>query len=615
MENIGKESSFWNSAHISLSRKERGYMRRNRILASTMIVAMLISLVAILGVGPAFAQPVVFGLQPYLVQDGTGTAYAAGYWVGKNVTEALRCQNVANYYGCYFWLYYNNTFLSCTEVTVNGLGSIDQSLNLVSGINRSLTITINNAYNATYGRIMFSDAFLYGGMTKSPGSFNGSGVIAYITFKILEGPTQGITPPAPTWNWENCSLTFDPSRTAMTQIDNTVSPPVVSTYPGEVLMNPSQFSYGVGNLVPGAPTSIILTSESYVTVGDTVTLDGSTSTTPAGSTITSYKWTVTGGAHLTGSSTTATTTMHCDNTTSAVISLNVTNSFGKWNVATLTLIQNAPIAMLDIYTSPGRFDGVTTTETGKGLYQPCDAITPDFNVTLYGNVTWNGQPRQNVFITWEIIYEWEENNQTAGFPTGYTLENATFAILSAYTNATGIAQCWFRIPTPCADSPYPNFPFGKWLVIGKCEFQSIECMDTMRFDCGYMVNMPWMMTVNATDLPSFVPASSYQIFDYIPILVVFKSIGYTPVSVTIAATVYDACNVPIGYATTTVIAAGGTYCHPAVGYTVLEVYVPQWAYISPPTGTVYVSLLTALPRNCGTAFCPEANQPIMLLSN
>jgi hypothetical protein len=598
--------------------KGERFMKNNKMLVSSTIAAivLLVSMFAVAfaqspfpGSGlwypssltsPPAGYTATFGVANYMLCDGPGSVppEPAHFYLGSDITVYYGAFNVVGLYGWDLNMTWNPSYLAFVSATDTGVGSTQAGL----------TATQHSfSYKNTTGDLVAAEAFLYGYGAKS---FNGTGFCCAITFEVINSPTQLTAPPS--WNWDNCSLTCI-SLTDLLQ-ETWGVPPTISQYPEPPLYGPVNglYSYGVGSIVPSAPTAVITYSPSYVTVGNNVSLSGSLSTTPSPSTITSYAWTITGGAGPIGPLTGVNTWFICKNTTAVSVSLTVTNSFTLTNTAVATITQHAvSAAILDIFTSPQRFDNVITTQTGKGLYAACDAIEPDENITLYGNVTWNGQGRANVLVTWEVIYEWEELYELPNGTAVLTPINATIAILTANTNESGIASVPFRMPTPYpTDETYPNFPLGKWLVIGKCEFQSIECMDTMRFDCGYMVNMPWMMTVNP--LNPTMPVTSFQICDTIGIFIVYKNIGYMPVSLTIAATVYDVCEVPIGYATTTITAAGGTYCHPAVNYVLLTVHVPQWAYISPPTGNVYVSCLTALPRNCGIAFCPvlELTNPV-----
>jgi hypothetical protein len=112
--------------------------------------------------------------------------------VGQTTTVEINVSSVQNYYGISsLFLYWSNTVLSCESVTTSGPGSIDGSLHLVQGVNVSLNTVINNSYNATNGLLEFSDAYLLAGMKHKPGSFNGSGTLAWITFN---GTAAGVSP-------------------------------------------------------------------------------------------------------------------------------------------------------------------------------------------------------------------------------------------------------------------------------------------------------------------------------------------------------------------------------------------------------------------------------------
>jgi hypothetical protein len=69
-------------------------------------------------------------------------------------------------------------------------------------------------------------------------------------------------------------------------------------------------------------------------------------------------------------------------------------------------------------------------------------------------------------------------------------------------------------------------------------------------------------------------------------------------------TIYDACNVPVAWWSAWIDTTAGTYCHPELGSFTVQITLPEWAFISPPYGKIYVTALTALPVNSGVAYCP-----------
>jgi hypothetical protein len=175
--------------------------------------------------------------------------------VGSNTTVQVNVSSVQNLYGVDIGLYWDRNILNCTGVTYQGAGSIVTSLGLTSAM-YSQYDSINNAYNATNGQLLFSLAFLYQDIIskyKPPHSFNGTGTVAWLNFT---GTGTGVT-----------SLTFDPSApTDWISINMSTSPPSLSsiTYStygsGQITVLPEFSAVGaVSLLLVGTLAATVLT--------------------------------------------------------------------------------------------------------------------------------------------------------------------------------------------------------------------------------------------------------------------------------------------------------------------------------------------------------------------
>ncbi len=420
---------------------------------------------------------------------------------------------------------------------------------------------------------------------QSPKSFNGTGVVAWITFKIIYVPTQPVDPPGPAYVQVGCNLDFDDTWTFIYKKPASVipkDPSVGGTYTYKMLARQA-----------GVPTADFTYSPGIPFVCDDVALT-STSTTPTGSTIVSYKWTVTGNATLTGSSTTAQTTMHCDGPGIATVTLNVTNSDGLWDEETKYIVQKEVIGcMLDLYTSDNRFCGQTTDYVGKGLNEACDALSPDVNVTLFVEITWNNAPVMHVLVAFEVIWEYyvQWDDPVMQLPENWVAKNECVLYRTAETDKDGIARIWFRVPTPC-----PGQMFGKWRAYATAKIQEVKQEDEMPFDVGYLITLVSL----ETEAPEYI-----REVDAISFRIKGKSISWMDKAVTFVVVAYDDCDVPIGQYIYETTISRGMYCSPNHFEIIIGagIPVPQWAYVG--IGKLYVSAFTAIPKDCGVAYCPE----------
>lgn len=130
--------------------------------------------------------------------------------------------------------------------------------------------------------------------------------------------------------------------------------------------------------------------------------------------------------------------------------------------------------VIDLYTQKEPFSGV-------GINQSSDAFAPKEEVILYGYVTYNLFPVANKIVAYEVY----------GPPN--SIQNISF-ILTAETNASGIAEISFRIPWPIEDPEI--IVFGVWTVFGSVRVAEEVVVDKLTFNVGWIVEITELRTVN-----------------------------------------------------------------------------------------------------------------------
>jgi PKD repeat protein len=536
-------------------------MKGKRAL-SLSLVAMLIVSMAMLGVGLVAAVDTPWlSLEPPLTEY-VGTA--PGQYLNTKFNVTVEVHNVTDYYGCDFRLSYNDTLLEYTGYNLRGTNAVIGSLP-----DLALTITDTSITGSVRLSVLFKESYV-----PRPDSFNGSGVVAWVEFKIIYVPAQGTSPP--TYNEVGCDLNFDEVWTFL-----------YNSAPAVITRNPcvnGDYLYKMTNLVPGAPTADFSYSPAVVFVGNTVTLTDQSSPGPS-ATLTAWKWTIAAGsgtAHLTGSDSTPTTTFVCDSAGDIYVTLNVTNSFGLSDTETKQIMQLETLeAMLDLYTSPNRFCGQVTTETGVGLLEPADALTPDVNVTLFAEVTWGGAPVAHVLVAFEVF------DNSSGTPVNVLSRTAE-------TDKDGIAKIWFRVPRP---NPVEDI-FGNWFAFAKTKIQDTKIEDLMPFKVGYLI------TITGVDAS---PGTVIRDVDGLTVVVGLKNIAMMEKHYVLVVTLYDDCDVPIAKEYVDLVAPPeDPWCNSALwDITFSDISIPDYAYVG--VGKVYVSVYTDWPMDCGIPYSPEAS--------
>lgn len=536
-------------------------MKAKRLLSISIVAMLIVSMVPLLspsvGAAGRTADSVYIAPSEKKYSSDTECTYN-----GTTFTVELKVANVQELYGYDYFIGYNSTLLELVSTSVIGTGQVvPSSTSQYSWFDTSAAGTVKGAVG-----------FL--SVLGAP-SFNGTGTMLWMTFKIIYCPEQltSMTPPAPN-NTVSCALdilTASPTETVL--LDPVPDPIAVGAF------NDGYYEYTTEGKVVGAPVADFTWSPAVVYVGDTVALIDQS--TPNGGAITSWLWSLVGPATLTGSPTTQNTQFHCDDVGAVNVTLTVWDDEGFNSTITKTIMQKEKVgAFFDLYSSANRFCGQITTFVGSGPDEPCDALSPDVNVTLFAVAMWNGKPVMHVLVAFVVL---DHNGDCVLYRT-------------AETDKDGIARVWFRVPTPC-----PGQMFGKWLAYANCKIQEVKHEDTMPFDVGYAVEL---LTVTTTD-ESFNPKSTFLApCEYLGVTITAKNIMMIPKEVTFIFVVYDDCDVPIGQTIMDYTIGAGVFCTPnEETFDLTAIHLPQWTYVG--VGKVYVSAFTMLPQNCGVAYCPE----------
>jgi hypothetical protein len=253
---------------------------------------------------------------------------------------------------------------------------------------------------------------------------------------------------------------------------------------------------------------------------------------------------------------------------------------------------------IDVYTETRRFCGVTTDKIGAGPGQPADAYTGDEHVTLYANVTYNGDGMQNRLVSWEV---WRPDG-SGGLMFYFTS--------TSMTNSTGVATMSFRIPIFCENATGHH---GKWWVLAKvtvpqCQeepHEEITVNDTIQFDVGYLIEVSILEAINQPYVKCEVAYFNVQV----------KVISQTTRIIWGYATLRDDCNVVVATFTLMTPIPGAEFCNPLYYPPqqfplILGFHVPKCSLTG--NGELSITLYTLPPSECGKAYAPEYTIPVAI---
>jgi hypothetical protein len=446
--------------------------------------------------------------------------------------------------------------------------------------------TINNTRTYMYQGFLPMQYVWVSAFLQKPNYFTGTGEVFKIEFHIKKAPPRDlVTDP------ENkclcCDLDLWDTEVRDSMADWIEHGPLDGKY---CYIRPQK--------VVGTPTAVCKVTPSTVYVGDSVTFDG-TGSDDGGAGPLTYDWDVGSDGSVDASG--ATVVWPNPAAGDFNVTLNVTNTLGLSDTDTCYWTVKEKLGpVIDLYTSTNRWCGVDTEEgmVGKGDDQPCDALSPDVNVTFYAEVTYNGAPVNHVFVAFEILWEWQVDWYHQDTP--WVLQNSCVLYATAETNKDGIAQISFRVPTSCDNTEY----IGKWFAMAKCKVQQVPIEDTMRFDVGYLIMMYDIEVLKEVAEDDWQPWTGPFVReeDCLGVMVYIKSIAWIPRFAKFILVAYDECNVPLGQVIVgfPVPPAEG-YCSPMHGFVfIYDLCIPQYAYVG--MGRIEVSVFTELPHNCGVPY-------------
>jgi len=228
-------------------------------------------------------------------------------------------------------------------------------------------------------------------------------------------------------------------------------------------------------------------------------------------------------------------------------------------------------AQIDSYTNKDPINGM-------GPNQPSDSFAPQELVKLYAKVTYNGEPVEGKLVAFEVR---DPNDDCVIYRVGET-------------NSSGIAEVDFRVPsTPV---------FGDYVEYETVDVAGTTVGDTIPFRVGWIVQI---MSVTPCDVDGN-PVIEFHKGEDMYFTATITNIALTTQEVTLTFVVYDACGVPLGQVVVPdwTIDADSTVSD---FLTTVSIPVPTWAFISPPSATVYANSFTKLPIDGGVPTAPEAS--------
>ena len=426
----------------------------------------------------------------------------------------------------------------------------------------------------------------------------------------VEGIADNLLAGSATGSGTMFTVAFHAAHSSLTPANITIlSPNTVATYLLNASLTGSINIDAVVNgqvtvpLPPASPPKAIITSPvdgSTVTVGDTVALDGSTSTDgidvqppseacPINWTL-SY-WTVDfhNGTILTlyGS----TQSFVCGGAGGVTITLTVIAPDPTPGDSSYVDHDSATVSIMQIPVVTGPNIDVYTDRNGKGPlgaypYGWSDAYGPQEEVCVYAKVTYNGAPVEYKPVEFVVVD-----------PFGAERESRT-----AFTDANGIAKVCFRIPWQGSGA---ESYFGNWTIYGTVDISQVQVYDAVKFRFGYILSIT---SVGILDGP-------FSKGDTMSINVTISSIAMKDYPAFVQISVVDTSNVPIGLATDVItVPGGGSIWGNVITTTYYNVIIPSWAYVG--AGKVYVDLLgmgDPAPSWASVPYCPEATATFIIV--
>lgn len=247
----------------------------------------------------------------------------------------------------------------------------------------------------------------------------------------------------------------------------------------------------------------------------------------------------------------------------------------------LELFMVAPRPALAIDSVGGILDLFTqkTPFGGKGPNQTSDAFQQQELVILYALVTFDGDPVANKAVAYQVN----------GPPNA--LQNITI-IAVAVTNASGIAQFAFRMPT--APINMEQIVFGKWDAVANVDVDAKVVNDSLTFGVGWLIRIKSIATLdNQLSPQTDFSRQSPIVFD-----LTLENIGLTPKNATLTVNVEDSQEHPMLF-----IELDNQSIIPGESHIQASSEIPENAEIG--TANASASAYTAPPTSGGIPYSPS----------
>ncbi|NIP66510.1 hypothetical protein GWN63_00025, partial [Candidatus Bathyarchaeota archaeon] len=195
-------------------------------------------------------------------------------------------------------------------------------------------------------------------------------------------------------------------------------------------------------------------------------------------------------------------------------------------------------------------------------------------VILYANVTREGLPLQNLYVSFEV------------FGPVNIIENLTFAHISQ-TDSSGIASWTFEIPWPCEDAE--TIVFGNWRALASVTIDEETVEDRLPFQVDWIVSIVSLETIDG----DFQPETYFGRGGELGVEMVLKNIAMTSREVTLYLLILDELKVPVSSAEIM-----NFQLQPkAVPIRIfLRMQIPKWAYVGNATLEAMILTATTPPR-------------------
>jgi len=225
----------------------------------------------------------------------------------------------------------------------------------------------------------------------------------------------------------------------------------------------------------------------------------------------------------------------------------------------------------------GEIDLFTQKEpySGKGPNIPSDAFGPGEIVILYALVIYDGEPLQNLLVTFYVES-----------PDG------TSFTLTAETNASGIAAIDFTIPQKCLNE---TEVFGEWFTSANVLIGINVFQDTLTFNVDWIVKLISVRTIDE----NLMYRSNFGIGGDVGLEIALRNIAMCMKSTMLAIVIKDETGVPINYSD---IRDFEVPPGEKLVFLYCKLHIPKWARIG--KAKAFLSALTAPVDQGGVPYCP-----------